>query len=188
MRTIWGILTVILFTVLMFAFACSGALPPMPIPRPAPLQSPRAASVPKSAPMLRTITVSAPLTEPASTMTVTITTNINFLGCDVLEPGCEMFFSQHIEEEQPAGAELTIFMKDTVNASGGYQLAFFGAATFPRTSKFRWYQEMHKFPPARFFYSMKVYPIVPASIGAAPVERVNRELKYADAWSTPKPK
>lgn len=131
---------------------------------------------------------SVPLTGPPPPMSVMVTTNINFLGCDLLEPGCVMFFSQHIKDELPAGAELTIYMKDQVKPPGGYQLAYFGAASYARTVEFRWYQEMFKFPAARFFYDMKVIPIVPASRTSVPIDRVNRELKYADAWSTPKPK
>lgn len=183
---IWGALAMTLLFLILATLANASTVPPMPVIRPAPLQSPRAASVPKSTPMFKPASI--PVTEPAPAMTVTVVTNINFLGCDPLEPGCEMFFSQHIKEDHPAGAELSIYMKDRVNASGGYRLATFGAASFPRVSEFRWYQEMYKFPPERYFFSMKVYPIVPASRTAVPIDRVNRELKYADAWSTPKAK
>lgn len=187
MKTLWTILgtvvTTALVLVLLFLLVGSvfGSVPPMPVIRPAPLQSPRAASVPKSTPMLRE---SVPLTEPAPVMWVEIQGRINILGCETNDPGCQLYFNQHVSAIHRAGYELTISFADTVNGDGP-QVAWFGAAPYDRVSEFNWFQPEPQ-PTQRYFKSIVTIPILPASRTAAPAIRVNPALRGVTASSRKK--
>lgn len=147
----------------------------------APLESPRAASVQKSAPMVRSGGV--PLTEPAPVMWITFRGGINFFGCNTNDPACQLYFVQKVSVVQLAGTELTIEFADTANATQWAFAARFGAGPFDRVSEFTWFQPEWQRPPARFFKSRSVIPILPASRGAEPVNVVSPALTLATATS-----
>lgn len=181
---LWSILSAILFAALLLAFAASGSVPPMPVIRPAPLQSPRAASVPKSTPMFKPASV--PLTEPAPVSWMEITPGLNLSGCDTNDPNCRLWFNQHYSTIHPAGYELTVRLADIVTAEGGGRLAFFGAGSFDRISEFNWPVQEPQ-PAQRYFKRILTLPILPASrtSTSAPVIWANTNLGVT-AWSRKK--
>lgn len=170
---LWSILTIILFAFLMLAIAASGALPPLPVPRPAVLESPRAASQLKSAPMLKVVTF-APASQPAPVSWMEITPGLNLSGCDTNDPNCRLWFMQHYSTDHPAGYDLTVTFRDTVNGDGP-RIAFFGAGTFDRISEFNWPQQEPQ-PQQRYFKRILTIPIVPTSRTSTPVMWFNTSL------------
>lgn len=101
-----------------------------PVPRPAPLQSPKAASVPKSAPMAKTFKV-ASSSEP-STVFVSLTYGVNIDGCDTNDVNCLTWDQTHVWAQQKAGYNMTIEYTDKLGSGSWAWLSMTGAAPYDR--------------------------------------------------------
>lgn len=113
---------------LLFAL-CIPAAYAQPIPRPAPLQSPKAASVPKSTPMAKAAITSS--SEP-STVFVSLTYGVNIDGCDTNDPNCLTWDQTHVWAQQKAGYNMTFEYTDKLGSGSWAWFAQTGAAPYDR--------------------------------------------------------
>lgn len=108
---------------------CIPAYAAPPIPRPAPLQSPKAASQPKSTPMAKAALTSS--SEP-STVFVSLTYGVNIDGCDTNDVNCLTWDQTHVWAQQKAGYNMTIEYTDKLGSGSWAWLSMTGAAPYDR--------------------------------------------------------
>lgn len=168
--------------------ASAAPLPPAlpPVIRPAPLLSPRAASVPKVTPMAR---ASASITYPASPISITLPLrwNVNFFHCDTNDPNCVLYDYDSGKVLQRAGHVLRIELADRVPDHPRALLVTFGAGPTDRESGFDWLHPSSQRPRMRFFYEVQTLaPATLSSLPATPKIVVNPMFQGVHVWSTPK--
>lgn len=173
--------TILLLLLCVPAYATPFPLLPT-VKRPAPLESPKAASAPKTTPMRKLTTTS---TSYPSTMVCAFTRDINILHCDTNNADCFLYDQTHVAEVQRAGYVLTILMTDAVAEGALTEVGWYPAAPFERESGFDWFHPAYDRVPHRVFVarqSLAPTGLVPAS--AAP--RANPALKGLTLWTRPK--
>lgn len=147
-----------------------------PIPRPAPLKSPRDASQPKAAPMLKVFTPAGDSETFWIPMTIRNRKNLNFNQCDTNDPNCLLFDMDDGKASQPTGAGIQVEFANTIDATEWVWVARFWPPPYPVDSEFSWIYYSWQRPTMRFYRSV---PYVPPT-GFAPASGqpvVNPDLK-----------
>lgn len=165
---------------LLLCIPSHAALPPSPIARPAPLQSPRAASQPKYTPMLKAeAVVRSSSTEP-STVFIDVLYNININHCDTNDPNCLVWDQTHVWAVQKAGYHMTIEYTDRLGSGEWAWISQTGAAPYDRVENVYRFLPKWQRPMAEAFRTVSV--LVPTgSLTAAGGRRLNPQAE-ANGW------
>lgn len=156
------------------------ALPPVPpIPRPVPLQSPKAASVPKTTPMVKASAFTIASTGGPLMLKPVLTYDINMNGCDTNDPNCITFDLVNIPAEQRAGYDMSIQFTHAIGSGQWTEAVWSGAGPEDRVSNVNWFRQKWQRPTGEFWRSVSTLAAPTGTTAArslSPAVRVNNSL------------